>query len=402
MPIPVGNKAKGQDFFDRVREREDIWSLLVTTHIQFSGPRRLGKTSILEQLVQEALARGWHAKLITVEDIDTVPDFIARIDGAFPATGLNAWVAKARAATGATANRIKKIEAKGPGGIGGGIELQAPPLTTWSGSANHLQLRLSVAPLLILVDEFSVFLDKLFKRDASEAQRLLGWLRTWRMASDVQCRFVFSGSIGLNQLLHHHGCSTYLNDCYDLRPGPFKKQAALDMLSQLARRENRAVTPVVLQQICSRVGWLSPYYLNLLLLETTRAARDREDESAGTTLTPLNTLLPSDVDDAYDRLLSTRSRFIHWFKRLQDNLSPADFAFACRLLSSVAQSPEGLTRRQLLSRLQKLEPNPDARKARLVQILWQLEEDGYINANEERITFLSFLLRDYWKRDHGQ
>ena len=44
MPIAVGNKAQGPDFYDRYREREEMWSLLRTTNVQFSGARRLGKS----------------------------------------------------------------------------------------------------------------------------------------------------------------------------------------------------------------------------------------------------------------------------------------------------------------------------------------------------------------------
>jgi len=41
MSILVGNKAQGKDFFDREREREDIWRYLEGNHILLSGPRRL-------------------------------------------------------------------------------------------------------------------------------------------------------------------------------------------------------------------------------------------------------------------------------------------------------------------------------------------------------------------------
>jgi hypothetical protein len=109
-----------------------------------------------------------------------------------------------------------------------------------------------------------------------------------------------------------------------------------------------------------------------------------------------------DVDYGYDRLLAVRSRFTHWFQRLERVLSPTDLTFTLRILGAVATSEQGLTRRQVLARLSKLEPDPDRRAARLDQAMLGLEEDGYLDASGERIQFPSFILRDYWRRNHGR
>jgi hypothetical protein len=55
-----------------------------------------------------------------------------------------------------------------------------------------------------------------------------------------------------------------------------------------------------------------------------------------------------------------------------------------------------------LARLNKLEPDPDRRAARLDQAMLGLEEDGYLDASGKRIQFPSFILRDYWRRNHGR
>ncbi len=101
------------------------------------------------------------------------------------------------------------------------------------------------------------------------------------------------------------------------------------------------------------------------------------------------------MDNAYDRLLAVRSRFVHWYLRLERDL-------ALCILEAVASAEDGLTRRQLLSRLDRLESDPDRRAARLDQAMLGLEEDGYLDASGPRIAFPSFLLRDYWRRNHGR
>ena len=242
-----------------------------------------------------------------------------------------------------------------------------------------------------------MFLEKLLAKEEAGAVKLLGWLRVWRMSSGVNCRFIFSGSIGLNSLLDRYGLSTYFNDCYDFKLGPFRLNASLEMLKAEAQSKNRQSDDLVFEYLCQRTGWLSPFYLNLLLVEAIRAARDRELETGQSN----QDLQIADIDDGYNRLLATRSRFIHWYRRLERDLNQSDFVFVRAILAAVAKPDAGLTRKQLLSRLQRLEANPEQRNLRLDNLLLKLEEDGYISQESERIQFLSFLLRDYWRRNHG-
>jgi len=398
VPIKLGNKADGEDFFDRVNEREDLWRYLEGNHIVLSGPRRLGKTSLLQRLAEEATEKGLLARLIDVEGIDTVEGFVDELDRAFPDATVSGYLKSAGAKVSNLLGRIKKVEAKLPGGVGGGLELQALPDTPWRVTALNLQKRMSDAPLLVLIDEFSVYLEKLLARDPADAERLLGWLRAWRQQSGLACRFLFSGSIGLNALLARHRLNTRFNDCHDFRLKPFKSAAALAMLTTEAQREGWTPADDSLEHLCRRIGWLSPFYLNLLLVTTIEAARDRLEETGGGE----RTILPSDVDDAYDRLLATRSRFIHWHQRLERDLGEPKLGFTMAILAAVAKAEEGLTRRQLLARLQRLETDPDICAERLDDAMLLLEEDGYLDAGSERIRFLSFLLRDYWKRNHAR
>ncbi len=398
MPIKLGNKADGDDFFDRINERNDLWHYLEGNHIMLSGPRRLGKTSLLQRLAEEAVERGLMARLVDVEGIDTPAAFIAELQRAFPDDSVTGHLKAARDETTDWLARLRKLDLKLPGGLSGSVELQVLPDAPWAEAAMKLQQRLTTAPVLILLDEFSVFLEKLLARNPTDAERLLAWLRAWRQQSQVICRFLFSGSINLNMLLERHRLSTRFNDCHDYRLGPFRPQAALHMLAEQCAREGWQPEPAALDYMCNRTGWLSPFYLNLLLATSLEAARDRCEETRAVE----RRLLISDVDDAYNRLLATRSRFIHWHQRLERELAEPQLGFTLAVLSAVARSETGLTRRQLMNRLQRHEPDPDQRSTRLRQVMLLLEEDGYLDAAGEHIQFLSFLLRDYWRRNHAR
>ena len=254
MSIPVGSKAEQGQFHGRTRELDDLWNLLESNNVVLSGPRRLGKTSILQRLSDQADAHGWHATLIDLEGHRTVKQMLSEIERKLPASSIERWFETTKSATSRAAERLRKIEVKLPGGMGGAIDLQAPPETPWSDHAQQIQTRLRSQPVLLLIDEFSVFLEKLISDDRADAENLLGWLRTWRGASQVHCRFVFSGSVGLNTLLTHHKLNTYFNDCYDFRLQAFTRTEALAMVQAEIKEEHRQCEIGVPEYICDRVG----------------------------------------------------------------------------------------------------------------------------------------------------
>lgn len=396
----LGNIATGADFYGRETECADLMRYLAKNHVVASGPRRLGKSSIVNRLCEKAESDGIMARHVDVQGVEDAQGFIDEINRHFPDATIRGYLSKMGQAAKNMFGAVKKIDLKGPGDIGGGIELQINPSVTWHAAAQALQARLSDAPVLIFVDEFSVFLDKLLQRDQQQAEALLAWLRAWRVKPGVVCRFMFTGSIGLNALLEGYGLSAQVNDCFEYPIGPFQRADAIKMLQKFANDDQWAINDECLTHLVNKVGWLSPYYLCLLLDQSMLAARDRFAENPQ----PGNgkTLLNSDVDDAYERLLSSRSRFIHWEQRLGRDLKDVNLDFAKLMLSALAKKADGLTQKQLHARLAKLEPHPDLRTQRQQSILSKLQEEGYLSAPDaaSRVKFLSFLLRDYWSRNH--
>jgi hypothetical protein len=101
-------------------------------------------------------------------------------------------------------------------------------------------------------------------------------------------------------------------------------------------------------------------------------------------------------------LLIARSRFHHWEKRLRDGLPEPALGFCLSILDHVAKKEDGLSLAQLSQRLAKRETDADARKRLLQELLTRLGDEGYLSPPDAqgRIRFLSFLLRDWWQRNH--
>lgn len=362
--MKLGSIATGADFFDRANEIADLWRYLANDHVVASGPRRLGKSSIVNKLREEAVEKELLAAHVDVQGIDSVQAFIDQVSNHFPDDSVRGYLSALSKHASAWFSVVKKVELTGPGGFGGGFELKGATDKPWYSSALALQARLTDVPVLIFVDEFSVFLQKLLERDQKEAEAFLAWLRAWRVTPNIACRFLFTGSIGLNPLLEKYGLTAQFNDCFEYSIGPFKLKAARDMLILFARREDWVISEEIAKNLCDRVGWLSPYYLCLLLEQTMLAARDRIDEASSLDLSPKE-LTTQDAGDAYERLISARSRFTHWESRLKRDLQGIDLSFASLVLTALAKNQSGLTKRQLYARLAKIESDIDSRSERL-------------------------------------
>lgn len=397
--MKLGSPASGDNFRGRKQELQDLWRLIEGDHLTLPGARRLGKTSILQRLVDQSAHNGVYARWIDISAIQSPRDFMALLDQQFPETGIAAFLKTQTTKATVWLTRIKKVELQAPEALGGGgvgIDMQAADAPDWTATAQTLQHRLHTQPLLILLDEFPVMLQSLLAQDRTQAERLLKVLRIWRQTG--HWRFVFTGSIGLATLLEQHGLAVHMNDCFEYRLSPFNPQDALDMWQHFSTARGWASPEDIALYALERVGWASPYYLNLLLDETLRAADIRAEETA-----PAERMLQkSDVDTAYENLLATRSRFHHWEKRLRDALQEPELGVCLSLLDHLVKKDDGLTLAQLSQRLSKKIPDADQRKLMLANLLSRLSDEGYLSPPDAKgkVQFLSFLLRDWWRRNH--
>ena len=406
--MKLGNIADGDHFHGRKQEIAKLSRRLTNDSIVFSGPRRLGKSSILRRLCEvegEQMAypvctdaKGGEVMRpvhLDVGGCDSVTGFVRHLDKAIPEEMMKIIFSGA-------SNAIKEYvrwQAKSNLGDSGSKAVKqlvgVQPTETWRSLAQSLQHSLSPIPLIIMLDEFSVFLDKSLKTEPEETVNLLDWLRAWRQSSGVKCRFIFTGSISLNSVLESNGIYSRFNDCYDYKLGAFKPEEAEVLLSKESKRLKWQLNDEVLQCLCKRVGWLSPFFLNLLLDEAIRIGAERLEETGVQTYE----LQLADVNLGYERLISVSSRFAHWHQRLK---GIDDSAMILAILAAVARSStDKLTRGNLRARLHKLDIDPTRRSQRLDAILMQLVEEGYLTQSEGGMQFLSPIVRDYWKRNHA-
>lgn len=390
MALRVGSPAEGDDFFDRLIERAQLWDILVANHVVLTAPRRLGKTSLLKQLCSAAADHGLLAVYLDVSALRTPQELIQLMEQELPQARIIQHIKTVSSAVGGWLSRLGKVKLSAAELGSLEVDLQASPSADWREQAGRLRQRLSQQPVLIVLDEFSVFVHHLLHTDRAQAEQLLAVLRSWRQQSGVVCRFIFSGSIGLNSLLERHGLQTETNDCYDFRLGPFALPDAQAMLLQLSAREGWPMAEATAVTLCERVSWLSPYYLMLVLQESIRAAmtRLRVTGPCGQALTP------ADVDQGLAQLLDSRSTFSHWYQRLSKHHVEPELSWLRHSLSRLAAREGGLRISTLLAA-----PGTPASAA---ELLIELEEHGYTVQDGQQVRFQSPLLRHYWKKNHAK
>ena len=75
----TGQPVKGENFFDRDVELAAIWSDLPTEHLLVLAPRRVGKTSLLYRLFEEAGVRQYEPVFSDVSGLASELAFVERL-----------------------------------------------------------------------------------------------------------------------------------------------------------------------------------------------------------------------------------------------------------------------------------------------------------------------------------
>ena len=377
----IGALALGNDFFDRHREISQFWSDLDTDNLLLLAPRRVGKTSILRRMEETAGQHGFQALFLDVSDCADEQAFVRRLWSAILETSLGdrLWERIKGSALGQTIGRVSKA-----GGAGFSIEFKADA-TDWA----RLGLELADAlqrldgRWLIQIDELPVFVLKLLGQTAQQVPRIrefLYWLRRLRLTYP-NVRWMLTGSIGLDTVTARLNVSDAINDLRIVTVGAFSESTAHAFLIALAEAYQLEMPELRRQQALARIGWLAPYYIQLVfrqLLEQPEV----------------------DVNTAIDTLLRPeyKGHFDYWRQRLELELGQPDAGHASKLLNSCARDSEGATIATLSQVLIGDIADPAVRQPHLRYLLDVLLTDGYLVEHESRYRFRFALLREYWLR----
>jgi uncharacterized protein len=389
----IGSPVEGEDFFDRPGILANLRRELdAQANILLVAPRRVGKTSLVLRLCETWNSRRQQkAVFLNVEGQGDEFAFAEKLVDELA----NAQLHPQRFARATQAFR------KFRQGLGGaGIKVPGLELSLGDASdAEHSTLRKALESvfrdieegddhILIAVDELPEFLLTLQKAEHGPARvtAILHWLRELRQTFRKRIRWVFLGSIGLDNFVQDQKLHKLINDLQVFTLEAFSAEEADAFLIELGESNGLALDQAEREDIIRRVGWPLPYHLHLVFHEL----RDTE---------------PRSISRAFDALLEPQklSYFDTWHERIEVQFSTSEAAACKAILGHLCKYPTGRKHDQLLAVLMA-RPSADVESVReqLSRLLIALQRDGYLQATRARYAFRSFLLREYWRRRHGK
>jgi hypothetical protein len=217
-------------------------------------------------------------------------------------------------------------------------------------------------------------------------ERLHDFLYTLRNLRNAyqNVRWLYTGSIGMDTISRRHSIEGALTDLELFSLKPFAQDVATDFLAHISERNRRDMDPKAAERIITRLGWLSPYYLEKIAEEACNLT------SVG------QTIETTVADQAVNAMLGLDKR-TYW--STWRNFSEPEQTHLFTILATVARSPEGVASRdKLLSELNRGQP---VGESVLRAYLDTLEADGYlVDCNDQQgcHRFRMELLREWWLR----
>ena len=382
----------GGDLYGREGEIERLWEQLAHGHVLLTAPRRHGKTSVMYGLVDQP-PTNWEVIFADIEYIDNPADLLdAVLAELLTNRPVRRAIERIKSIPAAIADWIRGALSQVEAGVEsvGQIKLalrEGRPDRGWQelgGLVVDLFQAFSEAQYLVVLDEFPIFVESLFRHSEADAVQFLRWFRATRL-SLRNVHFLLGGSINLETSLARRGHSALVNDLDVFRLRPFHDRLARDFVDGLLA-EHLDTGQKLGQPICEVVGQGVPFYLAMVTAQVLDAIRIEDYPAVAETVHRIY----------HDRVLGPdcRSRFDHYRSRLKEYLEPEDEQRARLILCRLAHGPQ--REEVLLAEVAAhgLETGPEPAGER---VLSQLEADYYVIRQDGQVRFLHRILADWWR-----
>ena len=394
------NWVEGERFFDRQAEL-DLLSDRVRngTHTLLTAQRRMGKTSLVRELLRRLSADGdFQTVFVDLEDAGSAADAVAEI--AFQSQPAQRAWSRIKSLFANVGERIEtvsvaEVRVKLRAGIDAGSWRQ-------KGDEVFAALAENDRPVVLAIDELPILVNRMLKDDdyriTPEGKRavdeFLSWLRWNGQEHRDRICLIASGSVGLEPILQQAGLSAHANifSPFDLKP--WNEQTALDCLAALAEGRDLDLPLAARQEMCRRLRCLVPHHVQRFF-----DSLDEDLRLAGT-----RSATPDDVARVYTaEMLGVRGQadMDHYESRLKLVLGPEGCRDALDLLTEAAAN-RGVLKHGAIDRYRDYFRNRAAGTVPIEDVLRVLEHDGYLEAQQDGYRFVSGLLEDWWRARHGR
>jgi hypothetical protein len=373
--------------FARDDESARLWSCFTKgKNVLMLAPRRIGKTVLINRLKEESETKGYRAIVLDVQGFREEKAFFQQMCAVIQeelGTGASIFAA--------LAEKLRRVVNGDE--IAAGDWRQLLLQTDWREFAGHLLSQLNNdkegKPWLVLVDELPIFALALLETHGID--RVHDFLYTLRNLRNSyrNIRWLYTGSIGMDTIARRHSIEGALNDLDLFLLKPFTHDIAAAFLTRIADGNRRKMAPNAAAHIITRLGWLSPFYLEKIAEEACHLT--------GTS----QTIEITAADNAVEAMLGLEKRtyWATWREHLERNFPEPEQTHLFTILRTIARNPGGIASRDTL--LSELNRGKTTGESQLCAYLDTLDADGYLDKCSDQQGYYRFrmeLLRQWWLR----
>jgi len=391
MKLGIGKPVRGDKFYPRTNISSKLLELLEEdANILLSAPRRVGKTSIILNLYDNP-PKNYLVVYVDTEKCESIQEYFKELLNKITDSEIidkydgfgSSVIEKIKD----TAKRVKKIN------VGGVIGIEKEAAQTIVDYYEEFELLLNEIELkgqkiVLLVDEFPVTVENIKRKDDSngsnEVKKFLQMNRTIRLNPKLSDKisFIYTGSIGLVNVVSNIGMTEDINDLSELTVPPLESKDALKLLASLASNYKIPIDKSTSKYIIEKVEWLMPFYIQTLFREVRDLYRKEEPDTIDNNF----------IDQAFNNIIENINIYLDHFRtRLNKVFKKEQLNFSKELLHSIADN----------NFIQKNNIPELAAKYKVENysyLIDTLKYDGYIDnsANENEYRFNSPIFKQWW------
>lgn len=383
----IGNAARKEQFFPRFDIRTKILdSLELNQNILISSPRRVGKTSILLNLVDEPHEK-YYAVFVNTEACYSEEMFFEQIlKSILDVDNLEGFGKFSKDARSIFKTWGEKIAGINLAGIG--VTLSKQEKVSYYDQLNKFlkEINLGEKKILLLLDEFPVTLEHIITHESTDkAAFFLNQNRNLRQNIEFKQKisFVYTGSVGLLNVARKMKATDRVNDLDEIKVGPLKKSAAHELAAGLfLGRAGHNAPDEMVSYMLKKIDLFLPFYIQLIVKEVYELIDFEELE-----------LSQSTIDQAFSNLIKNGNIHLQHYKdRLTKIFADDKLLLVNDILTAVKKNESGLSYDEIFNLAVGRHLQDD-----LTEILDTLLHDGYLIEKDERYFFYSIILKNWWK-----
>ncbi len=383
----------------------DLWQTLRTGHVVLTGPRRTGKTSVMDHL-RDYPENGFSVVSINVQDLTHPADFFLTLLDGFHDAHPDFVRDRLAAGWGLVSGALGKVEAIDVGGFKLALRGNDPD---WRGNWRQhgdtllVRARNTGVPILFVVDEFPDMLLNLARENQGLLREFLAWFRTQRQSpapARDSIRWLVGGSVNLTGTLDALGLVDLINDLEDVVLAPLTDRDIETFVTDMLGGRGVPFDADVPQRLIARLGRPIPLFMQMATQDLYRLWKH---EQRG--------IVAADVDAVFEAMIvgsAAHTRLQHFHSRIRQYYVKPKDSITHALLGQISVSESGLRRATLRQEMERALTDlgvtlpPFERRQTFNQLMLDLENDFYIVEVEEGVyDFASGVLKSWWRKYHA-